>query len=40
MRDFAQVEVFGMAAAAPPPTSIGGGELELRLNVQVVFDIQ
>ena len=33
-------EDFAIARAAAPPTSISGGELELRLSVQVVFAIQ
>ena len=31
---------FAVSAAAAPPTSISGGELELRLNVQAVFEIR
>ena len=31
---------FAVSAAAAPPTSISGGELELRLSVQAVFEIQ
>ena len=37
--EFADV-AFARAAAAPPPTSISGGELQLSLSVQVVFEIQ
>ena len=33
-------QAFMVAAAAAPTTSISGGELELRLSVQVVFNIQ
>jgi len=41
VKDFAEAERFGMAmAASAPTTSISGGELELRLSVQAVFDIQ
>lgn len=41
VRDFAEAERFGMAmAASAPTTTISGGELELRLSVQAVFDIQ
>ena len=40
VRDFA-VDTFALRAeAAAPPTSIGGGELELRMTVQAVFSIQ
>ena len=38
-QDFAVERAFSVAAA-PPPTGISGGELELRLTVQAVFDIQ
>lgn len=38
--DFAQAEGFALAKVASVPTSVSGGELELRLNVQVVFAIQ
>ena len=41
VRDFGDAERFAVAAAAPAPgTSISGGELDLRLSVQAVFDIQ
>ena len=40
VRDFARAEGFALAQAAPAPTSVSGGELELSLNVQVVFAIQ
>ena len=41
VRDFGDMERFAVAAAAPAPgTSISGGELDLRLSVQAVFDIQ
>jgi len=40
VQDFA-AESFGLARAAlAPKTSISGGELDLQLNVQVVFEIQ
>ena len=39
VQDFASAE-RGFALAAAAPTSISGGELELRLNVQAVFEIQ
>ena len=40
-QDFGATREFAMAAAAPVvETSISGGELELRLTVRVVFDIQ
>ena len=35
-----RVFVATAQAAPPPPTQIGGGELELRMTVQAVFDIQ
>ena len=37
-RDFARAE-FSLAAAAAPTTPISGGQLELRMSVQAVFDI-
>ena len=37
-RDFEAA--FALAAPAAPPTTISGGELELRMTVQAVFDIQ
>lgn len=39
VQDFSSAE-RGFALAAAAPTSISGGELELRLNVQAVFEIQ
>ena len=33
-------QAFAIAAAAAPPTSISGGELELRMTVQALFGIQ
>lgn len=39
-QNFGGERAFALAAAAPPSTSISGGELELRLVVQAVFDIQ
>ena len=40
VRDFGDEAFAVRAQAAPPPTSIGGGELELRMAVQAVFSIQ
>jgi uncharacterized protein YggE len=40
VRDFARAEGFALAKAAPAPTSVSGGELELSLSVQVVFAVQ
>jgi uncharacterized protein YggE len=40
VQDFGVERSFAVAAQAAPATSISGGELELRLGVQVVFDIQ
>ena len=40
VRDLGVESFVVRAQAAPPPTSIGGGELELRMSVQAVFSIQ
>ena len=40
VQDFGEERAFAVAQAAPAPTSISGGELELRLFVRAVFDIQ
>ena len=40
VRNFDQQREFAVAAAAPPPgTSIGGGELDLEMIIHAVFDI-
>ena len=39
VRDFAQREFAVAAAAAPPSTPIGGGELDLEMTIQALFDI-
>ncbi len=38
--NFGDMEMAAARAAPAPQTSISGGELELRLNVQAVFNIQ
>ena len=40
VKDFARVQVEVASFAAAPSTPISGGELELRMTVQAVFDIQ
>ena len=40
VKDFARVQVEVAGFAAAPSTPISGGELELRMTVQAVFDIQ
>ena len=40
IQDFGDEAFAIRAQAAAPPTSIGGGELELRMSVQAVFSIQ
>lgn len=39
-RDFGDMEIASARAMAAPQTSISGGELELKLNIQAVFSIQ